>query len=178
MKTLNHEQISNINWLDKFNLLRKKGYWQFKCTRNTRFAYEKKQKNHVDNFRAHINSYFLIIFRLITKELMDLLNQDRSPLCNTRPQPILEPGIQRHMTHFSLITHGFAGEPNPWVMSEKWVKWRWIPGSRIGWGRVLHNGERSWFSKSINSFVINLKWQKKELLNPLLKGPKVIQTWF
>ena len=47
-------------------------------------------------------------FRLITKELMDLLNQDRSPLCNTRPQPILEPGIQRHLTHFSLITHGFG----------------------------------------------------------------------
>jgi hypothetical protein len=39
---------------------------------------------------------------------MDLLNQDRSPLGNTRPQPILEPGIQRHLTHFSLITHGFG----------------------------------------------------------------------
>ena len=47
-------------------------------------------------------------FRIITKELMDLLNQDRSPLCNTRPQQILEPGIQRHLTHFSLITHGFG----------------------------------------------------------------------
>ena len=39
---------------------------------------------------------------------MDLLNQDRSPLGNTRPQNILEPGIQRHLTHFSLITHGFG----------------------------------------------------------------------
>ncbi|KAK7080495.1 Transcription factor AP-2-alpha [Halocaridina rubra] len=39
---------------------------------------------------------------------MDLLNQDRSPLCNTRPQIILEPSIQRHLTHFSLITHGFG----------------------------------------------------------------------
>ena len=39
---------------------------------------------------------------------MDLLNQDRSPLCNTRPQQILESGIQRHLTHFSLITHGFG----------------------------------------------------------------------
>ena len=46
--------------------------------------------------------------RQITKELMDLLNQDRSPLCNTRPQIILEPNIQRHLTHFSLITHGFG----------------------------------------------------------------------
>ena len=39
---------------------------------------------------------------------MDLLNQDRSPLCNTRPQPILDPAIQRHLTHFSMITHGFG----------------------------------------------------------------------
>ena len=48
------------------------------------------------------------IFRVITKELMDLLNQDRSPLCNTRPQQILDPSIQRHLTHFSMITHGFG----------------------------------------------------------------------
>lgn len=39
---------------------------------------------------------------------MDLLNQDRSPLCNTRPQHILDGSIQRHLTHFSLITHGFG----------------------------------------------------------------------
>lgn len=48
------------------------------------------------------------LFRQITKELMDLLNQDRSPLCNTRPQHILDPSIQRHLTHFSLISHGFG----------------------------------------------------------------------
>ena len=55
---------------------------------------------------------FLIIilsyFRMVTKELMDLLNQDRSPLCNTRPQQILDASIQRPLTHFSLITHGFG----------------------------------------------------------------------
>ena len=45
---------------------------------------------------------------MITKELMDLLNQDRSPLCNTKPAIILEPSIQRHLTHFSMITHGFG----------------------------------------------------------------------
>uniref|UniRef100_A0A0K8SFH1 Transcription factor AP-2 C-terminal domain-containing protein n=1 Tax=Lygus hesperus TaxID=30085 RepID=A0A0K8SFH1_LYGHE len=44
----------------------------------------------------------------VTKELMELLNQDRSPLCNTRPQHILDPSIQRHLTHFSLISHGFG----------------------------------------------------------------------
>ncbi len=42
------------------------------------------------------------------KEMIDLLNQDRSPLCNSRPQPILDPSIQRHLTHFSLVTHGFG----------------------------------------------------------------------
>jgi transcription factor AP-2, invertebrate len=45
---------------------------------------------------------------LITKELMDLLNQDRSPLCNTKPAILLDPSIQRHLTHFSMITHGFG----------------------------------------------------------------------
>lgn len=44
----------------------------------------------------------------ITKELMDLLNQDRTPLCNTRPPQILDPAMQRHLTHFSLISHGFG----------------------------------------------------------------------
>ncbi len=55
-----------------------------------------------------IYAHVLFCFRVITKELMDLLNQDRSPLCNTRPTPILEPSIQRHLTHFSMITHGFG----------------------------------------------------------------------
>lgn len=53
--------------------------------------------------RQFFQSYFQV-----TKELMDLLNQDRSPLCNTRPQHILDPSIQRHLTHFSLISHGFG----------------------------------------------------------------------
>lgn len=47
-------------------------------------------------------------FRQLLKEFMDLLNQDRSPLCNGRPQPILDTNIQRNLTHFSLITHGFG----------------------------------------------------------------------
>ena len=31
-------------------------------------------------------------------------------LCDTRPQQILEPGIQHHLTHFSLITPGFGSQ--------------------------------------------------------------------
>ena len=46
--------------------------------------------------------------RQICKEFTDLLTQDRSPLGNSRPAPILEPGIQGCLTHFSLITHGFG----------------------------------------------------------------------
>ena len=56
-------------------------------------------------FTVHHSSFFC---RMVTKELMDLLNQDRSPLCNTRPQQILDSSIQRPLTHFSLITHGFG----------------------------------------------------------------------
>ncbi|KAK2113836.1 hypothetical protein P7K49_008102 [Saguinus oedipus] len=35
-------------------------------------------------------------------------NFDRTPIGNSRPSPILEPGIQSCLTHFSLITHGFG----------------------------------------------------------------------
>jgi hypothetical protein len=57
---------------------------------------------------SYIYLFIFLSRRQVTKELMDLLNQDRSPLCNTRPNIILDPNIQRHLTHFSLITHGFG----------------------------------------------------------------------
>ncbi|KAK3522685.1 hypothetical protein QTP86_029533 [Hemibagrus guttatus] len=44
----------------------------------------------------------------ICKEFQDLLSQDRSPLGSSRPTPIRDLDIQRHLTHFSLITHGFG----------------------------------------------------------------------
>ncbi|KAJ7417235.1 Transcription factor AP-2-beta [Willisornis vidua] len=47
--------------------------------------------------------------RQICKEFADLIAQDRSPLGNSRPSLILEPGVQSCLTHFSLITHGFGG---------------------------------------------------------------------
>uniref|UniRef100_UPI00358E753B transcription factor AP-2-epsilon-like isoform X2 n=1 Tax=Myxine glutinosa TaxID=7769 RepID=UPI00358E753B len=46
--------------------------------------------------------------RQICKEFTDLMAQDRTPLGNARPTPILEPGIQNAISHFSLITHGFG----------------------------------------------------------------------
>ena len=54
---------------------------------------------------------------------MDLLNQDRSPLCNSRPQPILDPAIQRHLTHFSLVTHGFG---SPAICSAMQAVMSWL----------------------------------------------------
>lgn len=51
---------------------------------------------------------FFFNYRQICKEFTDLLTQDRSPLGNGRPTPMLEPGIQGCLTHFSLITHGFG----------------------------------------------------------------------
>ena len=41
---------------------------------------------------------------------MELMSRDRSPMCNMRPPSLLEPSMQRQLTHFNLITHGF-GQP-------------------------------------------------------------------
>ena len=49
-----------------------------------------------------------VLYRQVIKELVDVLGQDRSPLGVTRPTPILDPAFQRHLTNFSLITHGFG----------------------------------------------------------------------
>ncbi|XP_054712975.1 transcription factor AP-2-epsilon-like [Uloborus diversus] len=65
-------------------------------------------RNHSDPSDLYRRKELFLATKQIMKEFVDLLNQDRSPLCNTRPQSILEPNIQRHLTHFSLITHGFG----------------------------------------------------------------------
>lgn len=65
-------------------------------------------KHHSDPPEIESRKSMIIATKQITKELTDLLNHDRSPLGNQRPNPILESGMQRHLTHFSLITHGFG----------------------------------------------------------------------
>ncbi|XP_063218360.1 transcription factor AP-2-epsilon isoform X2 [Bacillus rossius redtenbacheri] len=65
-------------------------------------------RQHTDPSESYRRKELIHATKQVTKELMDLLNQDRSPLCNTRPQHILDPSIQRHLTHFSLISHGFG----------------------------------------------------------------------
>lgn len=58
-----------------------------------------------DTFDIQRNNLFC---RQILKELTDVLNSDRSPLCSQQPPVILDPSIQRQLTHFSLVTHGFG----------------------------------------------------------------------
>ncbi|XP_066558313.1 transcription factor AP-2 gamma isoform X2 [Amia ocellicauda] len=63
---------------------------------------------HVERNEINSRKNMLLAAKQICKEFTDLLTQDRSPLGNSRPTPILEPGIQGCLTHFSLITHGFG----------------------------------------------------------------------
>uniref|UniRef100_A0A3Q0S8K2 Transcription factor AP-2 gamma (activating enhancer binding protein 2 gamma) n=1 Tax=Amphilophus citrinellus TaxID=61819 RepID=A0A3Q0S8K2_AMPCI len=63
---------------------------------------------HVERNEVNSRKNMLLAAKQICKEFTDLLTQDRSPLGNARPAPILEPGIQGCLTHFSLITHGFG----------------------------------------------------------------------
>ena len=58
-----------------------------------------------------------------------------------------------------------AGAPRPCVMREKCVRWRCMPGSSIVWGRVLPSGDRSWLSKSRNSFTSCLEDRERMTSN-------------
>ncbi|XP_030320298.1 transcription factor AP-2-epsilon [Calypte anna] len=66
-------------------------------------------RQHSDPAELHTRKNMLLATKQICKEFADLIAQDRSPLGNTRPSLILEPGVQSCLTHFSLITHGFGG---------------------------------------------------------------------
>ncbi|KAI1287697.1 Transcription factor AP-2-beta [Halotydeus destructor] len=69
---------------------------------------EYNHRTHSDPADLYRRKELLLATKQIIKEFVDLLNQDRSPLCNTRPQSILDPSIQKPLTQFSLITHGFG----------------------------------------------------------------------
>ncbi|XP_014667279.1 PREDICTED: transcription factor AP-2-alpha-like [Priapulus caudatus] len=74
----------------------------------SRQAAEYLNRQNTDPADVMTRKNMLLAAKQVTKEFQDLLNQDRSPLGNSRPQPILEPNIQRNLTHFSLLTHGFG----------------------------------------------------------------------
>uniref|UniRef100_UPI00398F1B4B transcription factor AP-2 gamma n=1 Tax=Pristiophorus japonicus TaxID=55135 RepID=UPI00398F1B4B len=71
-------------------------------------AAEYLTRQHIDRSEFGSRKNMLLAAKQIFKEFTDMLTQDRSPLGNTRPGPILEPGIQGCLTHFSLLTHGFG----------------------------------------------------------------------
>ncbi|KAG8447104.1 hypothetical protein GDO86_014527 [Hymenochirus boettgeri] len=64
---------------------------------------------HIERNEMANRKNMLLAAKQICKEFTDLLTQDRTPIGNARPSPILEPGIQSCLAHFSLITHGFGG---------------------------------------------------------------------
>ncbi|XP_005353289.1 transcription factor AP-2-epsilon [Microtus ochrogaster] len=66
-------------------------------------------RQHADPGELHSRKSMLLAAKQICKEFADLMAQDRSPLGNSRPALILDPGVQSCLTHFSLITHGFGG---------------------------------------------------------------------
>lgn len=74
----------------------------------SRQAAEYVARQHSDPTEQPHRKQMVLAAKTLIKEFIDLLNQDRTPLGNTRPQVILEPNIQRHLSHFSLMTHGFG----------------------------------------------------------------------
>ncbi|XP_078486912.1 transcription factor protein isoform X4 [Ciona intestinalis] len=65
-------------------------------------------KQHSDPDILHTRKNMILATKQIVKEIQDLMAQDRSPIGNTRPQPILDNAVQRPLTHFSSTTHGFG----------------------------------------------------------------------
>ncbi|KAF0023797.1 transcription factor AP-2-beta isoform X1 [Scophthalmus maximus] len=74
----------------------------------TKAVSEYLNRQHSDPNELHTRKNMLLATKQLCKEFTDLLAQDRTPLGNSRPSPILEPGIQSCLSHFSFITHGFG----------------------------------------------------------------------
>ncbi|XP_024147663.1 transcription factor AP-2-beta isoform X1 [Oryzias melastigma] len=74
----------------------------------TKAVSEYLNRQHADPSELHTRKNMLLATKQLCKEFTDLLAQDRTPLGNSRPTPILEPGIQSCLSHFSFITHGFG----------------------------------------------------------------------
>ncbi|CAB1339765.1 unnamed protein product [Coregonus sp. 'balchen'] len=74
----------------------------------TKAAGEHLASQHNEPKETSARKKMVLATKQICKEFQDLLSQDRSPLGSSRPTPILDLDIQRHLTHFSLITHGFG----------------------------------------------------------------------
>merc|ERR1711953_1481342 len=65
-------------------------------------------RQHNDPDVVHTRKNMCLATKNIVKELQDLLSQDRSPIGSAKPTPVLDPSIQKPLTQFSAITHGFG----------------------------------------------------------------------
>jgi len=65
-------------------------------------------RQHNDPEIVHTRKNMCLATKNIVKELQDLLTQDRSPIGNTKPTPVLDQCIQKPLSQFSAITHGFG----------------------------------------------------------------------
>jgi len=65
-------------------------------------------KQHSSPDILHTRKNMILATKQIVKEIQDLMAQDRSPIGNTHPTPILDSSVQRPLTHFSSTTHGFG----------------------------------------------------------------------
>ncbi|XP_068610192.1 transcription factor AP-2-beta-like [Brachionichthys hirsutus] len=74
----------------------------------TKAVSEYLNRQHADPNELHTRKNMLLATKQLCKEFSDLLAQDRTPIGNSRPGSILEPGIQSCLSHFSFITHGFG----------------------------------------------------------------------
>ncbi|XP_041105327.1 transcription factor AP-2-delta-like [Polyodon spathula] len=74
----------------------------------TKAVGETLARQHIEQKEQTARKKMILATKQVCKEFQDLLSQDRSPLGSSRPTPILDIDIQRHLTHFSLITHGFG----------------------------------------------------------------------
>jgi len=65
-------------------------------------------RQHNDPDVIHTRKNMCLATKNIVKELQDLLCQDKSPIGSAKPTPVLDPSIQKPLTQFSAITHGFG----------------------------------------------------------------------
>lgn len=104
IKNFLHVNVLNMSIVNTMQLIIFKNHVELANVNRTSWLRSKQiieKKTHIFLHRRHC--------RQLVKEFTDLLAQDRSPLgTNSRLAPVLDVSIQRNLTHFSLVTHGFG----------------------------------------------------------------------
>lgn len=61
-------------------------------------------KTHSSSIEIQRKKQMFAISRQTLSELMELLKQDRSPVCQGSGRSVLDHSIQQHLTHFSMVS--------------------------------------------------------------------------